>query len=67
MNTKIHVVLEILTNSNGMGKEMGKRILKDWKGVHIEITGSSTKKKNNNIKKFKKMNKRTSSRAMIPL
>ena len=70
MNTKIHVVLEILTNSNGMGKEMGKRILKDWKGVHIEVTGSSgssIKKKNNNIKKFKKRNKRTSSMAMIPL
>ena len=50
-----------------MGKEMGKRILKDWKGVHIEVGGSSTKKKNNNIKKFKKRNKRTSSMAMIPL
>ena len=33
MNTRIYVILEILPDSF----EMGKRILKDWKGVHIGI------------------------------
>ena len=33
MNTRIHVILEILPKSF----EMGKKILKDWKGVHMEV------------------------------
>ena len=33
MNTKIHVILEILSYSFGMGK----KILKEWKGVHMEV------------------------------
>ena len=32
INTKIHVSLEILSNSFGMSK----KILKEWKGVHME-------------------------------
>ena len=33
MNIGIHVILNILPNSFGMGK----KILKEWKGVHIEV------------------------------
>ena len=33
MNTRIHVILEILLDSFGMGK----KILKEWKGVHMEV------------------------------
>ena len=33
MNTMIHVILEILPAPFGMGK----KILKEWKGVHIEV------------------------------
>ena len=33
INTKIHVVLVILTDPFGMGK----KILKEWKGVHIKV------------------------------
>ena len=33
INTKIHVILEKLPNPFGMGKN----ILKEWKGVHIEV------------------------------
>ena len=33
MNTKIHVILEILPDSF----EMGKKILKEWKGVYMEV------------------------------
>ena len=38
MNTKIHVILDILTNSF----KMGKSILKDWKSIHMEVRGSSS-------------------------
>ena len=33
MNTRIHVVLEILPDSFWIGK----KILKDWKSVHMEV------------------------------
>ena len=33
MNIGIHVILKILLDSFGMGK----KILKEWKGVHIEV------------------------------
>ena len=33
MNTRIHIVLEILPNSFGIGK----KILKDLKSVHMEV------------------------------
>ena len=33
INTKIQVILEILPDPFGMGK----KILKEWKGVHIEV------------------------------
>ena len=33
MNTRIHVILEILPDSF----RIGKKILKKWKGVHIEV------------------------------
>ena len=33
INTKIQVILEILLDPFGMGK----KILKEWKGVHIEV------------------------------
>ena len=52
INTRIHVILEILLDSF----RMGKKILKEWKGVHIEVKGSSSsslKKKKNTIKQGK--------------
>ena len=33
MNTKIHVILEILPDSF----DMGKKILKEWEGFHMEV------------------------------
>ena len=33
MNTKIRVILEILLDSF----RMGKKILKEWNGVHMEV------------------------------
>ena len=33
INTRIHVILEILLDSF----RMGKKILKEWKGVHMEV------------------------------
>ena len=33
MNTKHHVILEILPDSF----RMGKKILKEWAGVHMEV------------------------------
>ena len=33
MKTRIQVILEILLDPFGMGK----KILKEWKGVHIEV------------------------------
>ena len=33
INTRIHAILEILPDSF----RMGKRILQDWKGVHIGV------------------------------
>ena len=33
INTRIHVILVILTDPFGMGK----KILKEWNGVHIEV------------------------------
>ena len=33
MNIKIHAILEILPDSFGIGK----KILKDWKSVHMEV------------------------------
>ena len=33
INTRIHVILEILLDFFGMGKE----ILKEWKGVHMKV------------------------------
>ena len=33
MNSRIHVILEILLDSFGMGK----KILKEWKSVHMEV------------------------------
>ena len=33
MNIRIKVILEILLDSFGMGK----KILKEWKGVHMEV------------------------------
>ena len=50
MNTKIHVILETLLDFFGKGR----RILNDWKGVHMEVRGFSSSyikiKKNNNSK-----------------
>ena len=65
MNTKIHVILETLLDFFGKGR----KILNDWKGVHMEVRGFSSSyiknKKNNNTKegKFKKGNKRINLRA----
>ena len=33
INTRIHIILEILPDSFGMGK----KIFKEWKGVHMEV------------------------------
>ena len=49
MNTKVHMTLETLPMSFGMAK----RILKDYKGVHMGVKdslGSFTKKKKKNTK-----------------
>ena len=63
MNTRIHVILEILPNSFGIGE----KILKYWNGVHKEIKGfsSSFTKKNTKKRNFKKRNKRASSWACV--
>ena len=60
MNTKFYMIIEKLSNSF----KMVKRILKDYEDVYMRVKGSSGSpiKKNKNIKlrKFRRMNKKTS-------